>query len=138
MLTSNGKPVAGPEIHLYVQSLYSLLPIGKVVATDTTGLATFDFPIDLPSQNGMLTIIAKLQKDEKYGSVETHAAMKWGVTTKTELTHWSDRSLSASREKAPMFLVVASILIIGIIWFTIIYVALQLLRIKKAGKMAKA
>ncbi len=135
-LTSMGKPVAGPEIHLYVKGLYSLLPIGKVVATDATGLANFSFPMDLPGhKDGMLTVVAKLEKDEKYGSMQTAYEINWGAERKSEPTHWSDRSLSASREKAPMVLVISSVLIIVFIWGTIFFVIYQLFRIKKAAKL---
>jgi hypothetical protein len=135
---SDGKPVAGPEVHLYVKRLYSLLPVGKVVATDETGVANIDFPMDLPGdKNGMLVIIAKIEKDDKYGDVETQAEMKWGFLSKKESPDWNDRSLSSSREKAPMFLVVVSNLIIVIIWVTIFYIFFQLVRIKKSGRRVK-
>ena len=138
-VTSDGKPVAGPEIHLYVKRMYSLLAIGKAVATDSTGVASIDFPKDLPGdKNGMLTVIAKIEKDEHYGSLEAESEVKWGVLLKSEIFPWSDRSLSASREKAPTFLVVASILIILVIWGTICYVIYQLFRIKRSVKLLKS
>lgn len=132
-VTSNDKPVAGAEIHLYVKRTYSLLPIGKPVATDSAGVANIDFPKDLPGdKNKMITVIAKIENDENYGNAETQSEVKWGAAPKTELAIWGDRSLSASREKAPMFLVIASILIIIIIWGTLFYVMFQLFRIKAA------
>lgn len=138
-VTSDGKPVAGPEVHLYVKRMYSLLVIGKSIATDSTGVASFDFPIDLPGdKNGMLTVIAKIEKDEKYGSVETSSDVKWGAALKSEPFSWNDRSLSASRDKAPTFLVIASISIILVIWGTICYVIFQLFRIKRTVKQVKS
>ncbi|MGZ8550240.1 MAG: hypothetical protein ACXWV2_06250 [Chitinophagaceae bacterium] len=132
-------PVEGPEVHLYVKSLYALLPVGKVVATDESGVANIDFPMDLPGdRNGLLTVIAKIEGDETYGDAETQAEIKWGVVPDNESFNWSIRSLAASREKAPMFLVIASTLIIIIIWGTIFYIGYQLFRIKKSGKMIKA
>jgi hypothetical protein len=138
-VTSDGKPVAGTEIHLYVKRMYSLLPIGKAVATDSTGVASIDFPKDLPGdKNNMLTVIAKIESDEHYGSVEAESEVKWGVPLNNEAYPWSDRSLSASREKAPMFLVIASISIILVIWGTICYVIFQLFKIKRSVKASKA
>jgi len=137
-VTAGGLPLKEKEIHLYVKSLYALLPVGKAVATDETGVAEINFPMDLPGdKDGMLTVIAKLEKDEVYGTVETEGQVKWGFKAKAESSHWSDRSLSASREKAPMFLVVASTLIIMVIWGTIFYVVFQLFRIRRSGKMIK-
>jgi len=136
-LLSDSLPVKEKEVHLYVKSLYALLAVGKVVATDEKGEASFNFPMDLPSsKNGMLDIIAKVEKDETYGNVETQAAIKWGVTPKSEID-WANRSLSASREKAPMVLVIASSLIIVLIWGTIFYIIAQLFVIKKSGRVSK-
>jgi hypothetical protein len=137
-VTAGGLPLKEKEIHLYVKSLYALMPVGKAIATDEAGVALISFPLDLPGDNNsMLTVIAKLEKDETYGTVETESQVKWGFKAKNESAPWSDRSLSASREKAPMFLVVASSLIIIVIWGTIFYVVFQLFKIKKSAKAMK-
>ena len=136
-VTSDSGAVAGPEVHLYVQRMYSLLPVGKVIATDENGDATIEFPFDLPGDpNKMITVIAKIEGDEKYGNAETTATVKWGADLKGT-DPWNNRSLSASREKAPMLLVVASNLIIVIIWGTIVYLVFQLFRIKRSAKPKK-
>lgn len=133
-VTSDSGAVAGTEIHLYVQRMYSLLAVGKVIATDENGDAAIDFPVDLPGdQNKNITVIAKIEGDDNYGNAETTATVKWGAEPK-EKDLWNKRSLSASREKAPMLLVVASNLIIIVIWGTILYLITQLFRIKKSGK----
>lgn len=138
-VTSDNKPVAGTDIHLYVKRMYSLLPIGKAVTTDSTGIASIDFPKDLPGdKNNMLTVIAKIESDDKYGNVETESEVKWGAPLKSEPFSWNDRSLSASRDKAPTFLVIASISIILVIWGTICYVIFQLFRIKRTVKVVKS
>ncbi|MDP4261766.1 MAG: hypothetical protein Q8941_04485 [Bacteroidota bacterium] len=137
VLSDSGR-VKGTEVHLYVKRSFSLLPVGKVVETDENGEANIDVPMDLPGdKNGMLVIIAKIEKDETYGDAETQSEVKWGAALKNEPFHWGDRSLSASREKAPMFLVVASTSIIVIIWGTIFYVIFQLVRINKSGRLFK-
>ena len=137
-LISDSLPVKGTEIHLYAKRLYTLLPVDKVVATDEKGEASFNFPMDLPGdKNNTITVIAKVEKNETYGNVETQAEVKWGVLSKSESYNWSNRSLSASREKAPMFLVVASTLIIIVIWGTILFIIFQLFRIKKSVRAIK-
>jgi hypothetical protein len=45
------------------------------------------------------------------------------------------RSLSASRDKAPAYLIIASNTIIAIIWGTLIYIIFQIYRIKKEGRV---
>ena len=137
-LVSDSLPVKRVEVHLYAKRLYTLLPVDKVVATDEKGEASFNFPMDLPGdKNNTITVIAKVEKNETYGNVETQAEVKWGVLSKSESYNWSNRSLSASREKAPMFLVVASTLIIIVIWGTILFIIFQLFRIKKSVRVIK-
>jgi hypothetical protein len=134
-LLSDSLPVKETEVHLYVKGLYTLLPVGKVVSTDENGEASFEFPTNLPSsKKGMLDIVAKVEKNEIYGNVETQSSVKWGVTPVSEVD-WANRSLSASREKAPMTLVVVSTLIIVLIWGTIFYIISQLFVIKKSGRV---
>jgi hypothetical protein len=136
VLSDSSLPVKEKEVHLFVKGLYSELEVVKAVTTDDNGVAVFNFPTDLPSSNnGMLTLIARIDKDETFGTVEAQSDVKWGAALKNNEGEWGHRSLSASREKAPMFLVVASTLIICFIWGTILYVILQLPKIKKSGKM---
>jgi hypothetical protein len=136
VLSDSSLPVKEKEVHLFVKGLYSELEVTKAVTTDENGVAEFNFPMNLPSSNnGMLTLIARIVKDETFGTVEAQSDVKWGAESKKGETEWGNRSLSASREKAPMFLVIASTLIICFIWGTIFYVILQLPKIKKSGKM---
>lgn len=138
LVTSDSLPVAGTEIHLYAKRYYSLLPVGKVTATDEKGEAAIEFPTDLPGdKNGMIDLIAKIEGDEKYGDAETQSSVKWGGIPHVESYNWGDRSLAASREKAPMFLVVVSNLIIVLIWGTLVYLVYLLYRIKKSGRRLK-
>lgn len=131
-------PVKGTEVHLYVKRMYGLLPIGKVVATDDSGVAEISFPMNLPGDtNNMIVLIAKIEKDETYGNAETQAMVKWGAVSTNESFNWSNRSLSASREKAPMFLVIVSVAIILGIWGTILYLVFQLFRIRQSGRGIK-
>ena len=137
-VTSDTALVRGTEVQLYVKTMYALLAVGKKVATDDNGVAVISFPTDLPGdQHSMLTVIAKIEKGDVYGAAEAQETVKWGAKPKYESVLWGNRSLSASREKAPMFLVIASTLIIIVIWGTIFYIIYQIFRIKKAGKLVK-
>jgi hypothetical protein len=138
VVTSDDVPVKGTEIHFYVKRLFSLLPIGKAIETDENGEAVTNFPMDLPGdKNGNFIAIAKIEDDNTYANVETQAEVKWGILPNIEKDSWGNRSLSASREKAPMYLIIASNVIIAVIWGTILYVILQVFRIKKASRQLK-
>jgi hypothetical protein len=138
IVTSDGLPVKGTELHFYVKRLYNPLPVGKAIATDENGEASANFPIDLPGDaNGNFTVIAKIEDDDTYGTVETRSEVKWGALPNSEKDSWSNRSLSASRDKAPMYLIIVSNLIIAVIWGTIFYIIFQIFRIRKESKLLK-
>lgn len=137
LVTSENKPVKGVEVHFYVKRMFSSLPIGGAVETNDNGEAIKNFPLDLPGdKNGNIVAIAKIEDNETYGSLQSQAEVKWGIQ-KEEKETWGNRSLSASRENAPMYLIVVSNLIIAVIWGTIIYIIFQVFRIKKESKLIK-
>lgn len=133
LVTSGDAPVKEVEVKLYVKRLFSLLPIGGAVATDEEGIASFEFPNDIPADmDGKLTVIAKTEDDENVGTIEASATSDWGIPRGgNEIL---ERSLSGSRSKAPWIFIIASNVIIIGIWGTLIYVISQLFRIKKLSK----
>jgi hypothetical protein len=131
---SDTVPVAEKEVLFYVKRFYSLLPIGSGVETDENGEAIAEFPLDLHSgKDGIITVIARIEDDDEYGTVEAQKDVKWGVYHRHEKELWGHRSLSAARDKAPTYLIIVSNIIIAIIWGTLVYVILQIFRIKKAS-----
>ena len=71
LVTSNDTPVKEIEVKLYVQRMFSLLPVGDAVATDEEGISSFEFPNDIPADlDGKLTVFAKVEDDENLGNLE--------------------------------------------------------------------
>jgi len=127
-------PVAEKEVLFYVKRFYSNLPIGSGVETDENGVAIAEFPLDLHSgKDGIITVIARIEDDDEYGTVEAQKDIKWGVYHRHEKELWGHRSLSAARDKAPTYLIIVSNGIIAIIWGTLVYVIFQIFRIKRAS-----
>ncbi|HRH65351.1 MAG TPA: hypothetical protein PLU53_03565 [Bacteroidia bacterium] len=133
LVTANDTPVKDVEVKLYVKRLFSLLPVGDATATDEEGVASFEFPGDIPADlDGKLTIFAKIEDDENFGNVEASGKADWGVP-RTD-SQKMERSLSGSRSNAPwVFIIVSNIIIIGI-WGTLIYVIMQLFKIRKLSR----
>lgn len=132
LVVSENKPVAEVAVKLYVQRLYGLLPIGKDVATDENGIALFEFPKNIPlNSEGKLIVLAKVEDDENYGSFETQGETKWGAQPDLLKLAHSERSISASRGQAPIYFIIASVVIIAGIWGTLLYVVLQVFKLKK-------
>jgi hypothetical protein len=133
LVTSEGIPVSEVPVNLSVKRLFGNLPIGDAIATDSTGVATFDFPQDIPSRDGKLTLFAKIVDDENYMNTETSGVVNWGKVVVSDNSNIEDRSISARRDKAPIYFITASLLIIFLIWGTLIYAVLQVFKIKRLG-----
>ena len=134
-VTSEGQPVIEVPVVLSVKRLFAKLPIGDPIATDSTGVATFEFPNDIPSKNGKLTIFASIVDDENYMNTETSGEVNWGTVVVTDNSNIDDRSFSAGRDRAPIYFIAISLVILGSIWGTLLYAVLQVFKIKKIGKM---
>lgn len=133
LVTSEGKPVTEVPVNLSVKRLFSNLPIGDAVATDSTGIATFEVPQDIPSRNGKLTIFANIIDDENYMNAEASGEVHWGTIVASDNSNVDERSFSAGRDRAPIYFIIASLLIIGLIWGTLFYAVLQVFKLKKLG-----
>ena len=134
-LMGNNKPVSEVSVQFYIKRQFSLLPIGNPQTTDDYGIASVEFPNDIPKDlNGTVTVIAKIEDDEKVGSIDAQTITNLGANRLNDIDEWSVRSLSSSREKAPLVLIIISFSIIFGIWGTIVYVVFQLVKIKKLQK----
>ena len=131
IVTSDGKPVIELPVNLSVKRLFGNLLIGDPVATDSTGVATFEVPQDIPSRNGKLILFASIVDDENYMNTETSGEVNWGKVVVSDNSNIEDRSFSAARNKAPIYFITASLLIIGLIWGTMIYAVMQVFKIRR-------
>ena len=131
LVTSEGVPVKEVPVSLFVKRMFSQLPIGEAVATDSTGVASFEVPQDLPSQNGKLTIFAKIVDDENYKNTEASGIVNWGTIIVSDNSKVDERSIFAGRNKAPIFFIIVSLLSLFLVWGTLIYAVLQVFKIKR-------
>lgn len=130
-------PSEETEVKFYVKRMFSLLPIGgDYTTTDESGNVEIEFPLDLPGDStGMVFIIARLEDDENFGNIEVMESAEWGVPAFMEHT-LGPRELWGARSNAPIWLILMSSGIVAIVWITLIYVCIQLLKIRKIGKKA--
>lgn len=132
----DGTPVKDIEVHFYVKRLFGLLPVESSmgnIPTDEKG----ETSIDLPKKNfpgdtaGNIIIIAKIEENETYGTVETQSVMKIGAPLKIE-NDLFPRALWAPN--APLALILTFVVLIGGVWCAYSFVAYQIYKIKKAGE----
>jgi hypothetical protein len=131
-LVSEGKPAAEVAVKLYVKRLFGNLQVGEEVSTDESGVASFEFPSDIPlNSEGKLIVLAKVEDDENYGSIEEETQTAIGI--KVDLTQLELEKRSISGADAPLYFIAGSLVIFAGIWGAIIYVVLLVFKIKKSA-----
>jgi hypothetical protein len=127
-------PVPEVEIGFFVQRYFSLLSVAEYpVSTDENGEAIFEFPEELKGDSvGDLHIVVKIDANDNYGTLIASSNKKWGVPVKNIISE--ERLLSGSRKNAPLTLVIISSTIVLAVWSVIVYIILQLFKIKSLHK----
>ena len=134
--------VAQPEIEikLVVRRLMSDLAATEeeTFTTDKNGEASAEFGLTIPGDaQGNITIGAKIDDHEMFGSLVSTKAAKWGVPLDpgdSFAKSFAKRTLWATRDKTPLWLLIFPNLIIISVWGIIFYLLYQIVRIIKLGK----
>ena len=102
--------------------------------TDSLGMITAEFKRDsLPGDSkGNLTLIAKLEESDLYGTLTAEKVVPWGVVIKHE-SAFNVRSLFARRGHSPIWLEFIAYSIVFAVWGILFYLVLQIRKIKKLG-----
>lgn len=130
-------PVKDIEMKLMIKRLLGDLSVGdaETYTADSTGIASAGFIRDsLPgNEKGQLTLVAKVEDNDSYGNLVAEKKVAWGKPVKAEAYVWH-RTLWATGNRAPAWLLlIASSVIIGV-WGTLIYLVFQLVKIIKMGR----
>ena len=132
-------PVSDVELKISVKRSLGNLPIGdeETYTTDTDGTVTAEFKRDslLGDANGNIILIARTEDNETLGNIFAEKVVHWGKPPVIKNT-FNQRSLWATRFKTPIWLLALAYSIIGIVWGTIIYIIVQIIKIRKLGKTA--
>ncbi|HEY8689309.1 MAG TPA: hypothetical protein VIM07_08740 [Chitinophagaceae bacterium] len=132
--------VAVKEIEMKLGLKRSLgnLSVGdaETYTSDSTGMASAEFKHDsMPGDvKGNLILVARVEDNENYGNLVVEKPVPWGVASKADLKFFDQRTLWSTRFRTPLWLLfIAYSIMIGV-WGTIIYLVLQIIKIKKMGK----
>jgi len=127
-------PVASAELKLCIKRTFNFLLIGEPgVTTNENGEVSGELPLDIPGNlNKTITLAARLEDDDTYGTVEVTKDVPWSILPKANPVR--GRTLWSPGDNAPLLLVISSVTIIVIIWGTIFYLVSLLFKIKKIGK----
>ncbi len=129
-------PVPELELKIGVKRLNSMLGIGEEESytTDEHGIATAEFNLDsLPGDAaGNIIVMAKVEDNESYGNLQAEKEIPWGAPTMSK-TRFGERSLWATGDKVPYWLLALAGFIISMVWGTLIYLIMQLWKIRSMG-----
>lgn len=132
----NWVPVKDVELKIGVQRMNSVLPVGKeaTYTTDSTGEVTAEFKRDsLPADKGLLTLVVNVEDNDKYGNLILEQSLPWGVNLQ-KADDWNRRTLFSTRFRTPIWLLFMAYSIMAAVWGVLIYLLIQIARIRKLGK----
>ena len=89
-------------------------------------------------QKGDIVLVARVDNNELFGNLLVKKVVPWGKPTVANDTFFTKRSLWATRDKAPIWLIVMAYSIIAAVWAVLIYLVIQLFKIRKLGRNASS
>lgn len=113
VINKNSLPLEKVKVKIFVKRMHSLLPIGEA-RTDSSGFASFEIPKDIPGDyDGIINIVAMIEKDRKYGTISTSKDIDWGVPNTYRV---SDDEKNLWSKSAPLWMEIAVLSIFFIIF----------------------
>jgi hypothetical protein len=127
-------PVKDAEVKIGIQRLGGILPAGdeENYTTDSTGIVNGEFKKDsLPgNEHGDLMLIARVEDNDELGNLIIEKDVPWGVATKADNSFFNQRALWSTRFRTPLWLLFMAYTIVIGVWGTIVYLVVQLIKIK--------
>jgi len=125
-------PVSGNAVFLGVSRLFKPLPIGEgTYYTDKNGAVFVTYEDSIPSIDGSLEYIAKLDESEMYGTVIKRIIRPYGIMAERE-DLFDERTMWSPPNKTPYVLLIVPNLIILFVWGIIGIQIRNLIKIKKS------
>jgi len=129
--TATDSVLSDQILNVQVQRLFRPLRIGpEFNSTDESGTIIAPIEEGIPGVDGMLTFEVVLKDNDDYGTVKAQVTAALGTPVVDEST-FDERTMWSPRNKTPLFLLIVPNLITLGIWGIIIYLILNLVKIKK-------
>jgi len=139
MADSGWKPVKGVDVIVAVKRLDANLNVNETAtfSTDSTGSASADFKRDsiAGDANGNITLVAKVEDNDQFGNLYIEKTVPWGAKF-IPVNTFDRRTLFATRDKAPIWLILMATSIIIAVWGILIGLVANLFKIKKLGQQS--
>ncbi|MEO6406248.1 MAG: hypothetical protein ABIY51_02755 [Ferruginibacter sp.] len=131
-------PVKDIEMKLSIKRSLGNLTVGEAetYTADSTGLASAAFIKDsMPADKaGNIVLVASVEDNDDYGNLAVEKHVSWGKPVISTQNNFWHRSLWSTGNRAPFWLLIIALSIIGGVWGVIIYLITQIIKIKKLGK----
>ncbi|MEO7307096.1 MAG: hypothetical protein ABIR78_11855 [Ferruginibacter sp.] len=126
------------EMKLGIKRSLGNLTVGEAetYTSDSTGTASAEFKRDsMPGdEKGNLVLVARVEDNDIYGNLVVEKPVPWGIKAKAEENFWH-RTLWSTGDRAPIWLLsIAFAIVIGV-WGTLIFLLMQLLKMRKIGRI---
>jgi len=123
-----GAPVAKTTVGIFVKRLFYPLKLGEGT-TDDSGEASIEIPAKLPGNaKGDLDLIAKVDENETYGSLEADVHQKWGTAVSDKIQA-QPRALWSSHP--PLWMLFTFLILMTTVWGHYIVIVYQLFKLRK-------
>jgi len=125
------KPVKDIAVKFYIKRMFGIMPAAEdnVLNTDENGIAAFNYPKEIPGgSTGSIIVIAKIEDNEVFGTVEANSEVKWGNVIASEKNPFP-RALW--EPYAPPSLILVFVILFGGVWSTYLYIFYNMFKIKK-------
>ena len=128
-------PVKGVDVVLAVRRMNADLTINEkpTFTTDSTGKVSADFKRDsIPGDSkGNITLVAKIVDNDQYGNLLIEKTVPWGAKF-VRVSTFDKRTLFATRNKAPIWLLFIAYSIAISVWCILVYLVFNLFKIKRS------
>jgi hypothetical protein len=127
------------DVKIGVKRLAGILNVGDesgIHYTDEEGIAIAEFNAEnLPgNENGIITLIAKTEFNDIYGTLIAEIDVPWGKPLEVDNSNFAKRSLWGTRDKTPIWLLFLANGILFLVWGVIVFLVIQLVKIVRLGK----
>jgi hypothetical protein len=123
-------PVEELDIQIGVRRLYSVLPIDDI-ETDENGVGILEFPNDIPGDSiGMLTVVARIDEHDYFGTVTKSESIDWGIPVSYELKRMYRQLFT---DEAPLWMIIGVFIALVGAWYHFFLSVFKLYKLKKAA-----
>ncbi|HWH62358.1 MAG TPA: hypothetical protein VNS50_03760 [Ginsengibacter sp.] len=131
-------PVKDIDMNLSIKRMLGNLSAGDepVYTSDSTGVSSAEFKRDsIPGdEKGNITLVAKVDDNDTYGTLVTEKTVNWGRAINPPKDFFAQRTLWSTSHETPIWLLFTVWPIVIGIWGTMIYLVFQVVKIKKMGR----